>query len=115
MPTWKPFGAQPSPGTQIAGWPTTCLAPILTRKGQTDEAISQYQEGLRLKPDYAGAYSNLGVALARKGQMDEAISQYQEALRLKPDFAEPTTVWASLSTTKAKPTRRSANSRKPSA
>ena len=53
-----------------------------------DEAIRQFQEALRLKPDSAQAHYNLGVALAKKGQMDEAISQYQEAVRLKPDFAE---------------------------
>jgi Flp pilus assembly protein TadD len=57
-------------------------------KGRTDEAIRQYQEALRLKPDYAAAHNNFGIALFSKGQMDEAISQFQEALRLKPDNAE---------------------------
>jgi tetratricopeptide (TPR) repeat protein len=57
------------------------------RKGQTDEAIRQDREALRLKSDYAKARNNLGFALDRKGQTDEAISQYQEAIRLKPDYA----------------------------
>jgi tetratricopeptide (TPR) repeat protein len=65
------------------------LGSALDEKGQTDEAIRQYQEALRLKPDDATAHGNLGIALARKGQTDEAIRQYQEALRLKPDYAEP--------------------------
>ena len=52
-----------------------------------DEAISQYQEAIRLRPGNASAHNNLGNALARKGQMDEAIRQFQEALRLQPDFA----------------------------
>jgi tetratricopeptide (TPR) repeat protein len=61
----------------------------LGRKGQTDEAIRQYQEALRLKPGYAVAYNNIGISLTVKGQTDEAIVQLQEAIRLKPDYAEP--------------------------
>ena len=57
-------------------------------KGQIDEAIRQFQEAVRLKPDYADAHNNLGVAFAKKGHMDEAIRQFQEALRLKPDYAD---------------------------
>jgi len=60
----------------------------LSKKGQIDEAISQFQEAIRLKPDDAEAHNNLGTALGMKGQTDEAISQFQEALRLKPDYAE---------------------------
>jgi Flp pilus assembly protein TadD len=62
------------------------LGVALGRKGQIDEAISQYQEAIRLKPDFADAHNNLGNALFRKDQIDEAISQYQETIRLKPDI-----------------------------
>jgi protein O-mannosyl-transferase len=61
------------------------LGVAIGMKGQIDEAISQLQESVRLKPDYADAHSNLGNALLIKGQMDEAIHQLQEAVRLKPD------------------------------
>jgi Flp pilus assembly protein TadD len=63
------------------------LGSALGEKGQIDEAIGQYQEALRLKPDGAEAHNNLGAALSKKGQIDEAIGQYQEAIRLEPDHA----------------------------
>jgi tetratricopeptide (TPR) repeat protein len=59
----------------------------LDQKGQTDAAIAQFQEAIRLKPDYAMAYNNLGAALDEQGRTDEAIRQIEEAIRLKPDYA----------------------------
>ena len=52
------------------------------------EAVAQYQEALRLKPDYAEAHNNLGNALRDQGQLAAAVAQYQEALRVKPDSVE---------------------------
>jgi protein O-mannosyl-transferase len=63
------------------------LGDALDKKGQTDEAIRQYQAALRLGPDDAGPHNYLGAALDKKGQSEEAIRQYHEALRLKPDYA----------------------------
>jgi tetratricopeptide (TPR) repeat protein len=60
----------------------------LGRKGQTGEAIRQFQEAIRLKPDYGEAHKNLGIALFREGQMDEAIRQLQAAVRLEPAHAD---------------------------
>jgi tetratricopeptide (TPR) repeat protein len=56
--------------------------------GRLNDAIAQYEEALRLKPDIAGAHSNLGNALEVEGRTADAIAQYEEALRLKPDIAE---------------------------
>jgi len=64
------------------------LGLALEKKGQTDEAVRQYQEALRLTPGFAEAHNNLGIALQKQGQIDEARSQFQEALRLEPDNAE---------------------------
>jgi len=50
-----------------------------------DEAIKEFQESLRLKPDEAQAHNNLGNALVEQGRLEEAIGHYLEALRLNPD------------------------------
>jgi Flp pilus assembly protein TadD len=61
------------------------LGNALLDKNQINEAISEYQEAVRLAPGYAEARLHLGVALGMKGQLDEAISQFQEVIRLEPD------------------------------
>ncbi len=57
-------------------------------KGQTDQAIHQFQEAIRLQPDFAEAYNNLGTALGKKDRIEDAIRQYKEAIRIQPDYAE---------------------------
>jgi len=64
------------------------LGDALIKKGQVDEAISQYQEAILLIPGYAEAHYNLGTALQKNGQIDEAISQFREAIRLNTEYAE---------------------------
>ena len=55
---------------------------------QFDAAIESYKQALRIKPDYADAYYNMGVALNDKGDPEAAIESYKQALRIKPDYAE---------------------------
>jgi tetratricopeptide (TPR) repeat protein len=52
------------------------------------EAIEQYERALQLKPNFAGAYCNLGIALARQGKLSEAVQHFERALQIEPDFAE---------------------------
>jgi len=63
-------------------------ANALLRAGRLDDAIAHYERGLRLGPEYAEAYGNLGVALSYAGRVDEAIAYLQEAVRLEPDFVK---------------------------
>ena len=53
-----------------------------------DAAINAYDAALRLKPDFAEAYNNRGVARDILGQHAAAIADYDAALRLKPDYAD---------------------------
>ena len=38
-----------------------------------DEAIDSYKQAIKIKPDYAEAYYNMGIALQDKGELDAAI------------------------------------------
>ncbi len=49
---------------------------------------NEAEKALKKKPDFAEAHYNLGVTLASRGQVDEAIGHYQAALENKPDYAE---------------------------
>jgi tetratricopeptide (TPR) repeat protein len=64
------------------------LGNTLDEKGQTDEAIRQFQEAIRAQPSYAEAYNNLGAVLDKQGQTDEAIRQFQEAIHVQPSYAD---------------------------
>ena len=60
----------------------------LQAQGKLDDAIGAYREAIRLKPDYAEAFYNLGSVLNELGRFDEADQALDEARRLKPDMDE---------------------------
>jgi tetratricopeptide (TPR) repeat protein len=51
-------------------------------KGEYDHALQDYEQAIRLNPDSANAYNNLGVIYI-KGDYDRAIAAYDEAIWLK--------------------------------
>jgi len=42
---------------------------------------------IKIKPDYAGAYNNLGAVLFNANMTEEAIGYFKEAIRIRPGFA----------------------------
>ena len=66
--------------------PITTGELLYVRLGQYQLAIDDYNEAIRLKPDYANAYNNRGSAYSRLGQYQLAIEDYNEAIRIKPDY-----------------------------
>ena len=54
-----------------------------------EDALADYAEAIRLKPDYAEAYNNRGAVKDALGRHDDALADYAEAIRLKPDHASP--------------------------
>ena len=55
---------------------------------QFDDAIDSYKQALKIKPDYAEAYYNMGIALKDKGDPEAAIDSFKQAINIKPDYAE---------------------------
>ena len=64
------------------------LGDDLFQAGKVSEAVSHYQQALRIDPDYAGAHESLANALVQVGRLPEAIAQYEQALRINPDYVE---------------------------
>ena len=47
-----------------------------------------FAETIKLKPDFAEAYSNRGLAYDRKGEYDQAIADFNKAIELEPGYAK---------------------------
>lgn len=45
-------------------------------------ALQDYSEAIRLKPNYAIAFNNRGVARSAKGDIEGALQDFNEAVRL---------------------------------
>jgi protein O-mannosyl-transferase len=63
------------------------LGDALLDQGRLDEAISQYQEALKIGPDDSDALNNLGNALFTERRLDEALAQYYKAIKAHPEDA----------------------------
>ena len=53
-------------------------------QGKEDEAIAEFREAVRLRPNFVDAHLNLGRALRRQRMSTEAIAEFLEATRLDP-------------------------------
>jgi tetratricopeptide (TPR) repeat protein len=54
-----------------------------------NQAVTEYQAALRIKPDYVRAHTDLGSAFAKLGRLSDAIAEYRAALAVEPDLAIP--------------------------
>ena len=58
-----------------------------SEKGQDDRAIQDFDQAIRLDPEYPEAFNSRGVAYAGKGQYQRAIEDYDQAIQLDPNYA----------------------------
>ena len=54
-------------------------------RGDRQQAIVDYTEALRLKPDQAAVFNARGAALAAGEQLDRAVADFSQAIRIDPD------------------------------
>jgi tetratricopeptide (TPR) repeat protein len=57
-------------------------------RGDRESAIRLFREAIQLRPSFAVAHHNLGVALADSGKSHDAIASFREAIRLNPDYSD---------------------------
>lgn len=60
----------------------------LQKANRVDEAINMYQKTLRLNPDFADVYRNLGVIYMNRRDNERALRNFKIYLQLKPDGAD---------------------------
>ncbi len=63
------------------------LGRLLNKKGETKEALTTFEEALKLNPDYPGLRHDLAVVLLKNGKPGEAAVQLRRALVDDPDNA----------------------------
>ena len=55
------------------------------KKGDLNQAISDFNKAIELKPDYVEAYGDRGRAYYLKNEYDQVISDMNQVLKIKPD------------------------------
>ncbi len=64
------------------------LGTTLLESGDPEQAVTFYQEALRLRPDFARGYHNLAFCLDLLGNLDEAIALWRKSLTMNPSAAD---------------------------
>ena len=57
-------------------------------QGDTDRAIADFTDAIRINPRFAFAYRNRGYAFTRKNEYERAIADFTEAIRLDPKYLD---------------------------
>jgi len=56
-------------------------------KDEEDRAIADFDQAIRINPNYTSAYNNRGLAWRAKGDYDRSIADFNQALQLDPNHA----------------------------
>jgi tetratricopeptide (TPR) repeat protein len=64
------------------------LGGELAKRSRVAEAVKEFDEAIRLRPNYAEAHLFLGVLMAQQGHLADAAALFERALELRPGFAD---------------------------
>ncbi len=91
------------------------VGQISDRHADLVEAIEHFRHALRIRPDYAAAHANWGLALEKQGREREAREHFEEARRLASVTAPPMRTWRRLGTTRQRRLPHVRSERRPAA
>jgi tetratricopeptide (TPR) repeat protein len=61
----------------------------LSNAGRPQDAVAEFEQALRFRPDYSEAQNNLGVALTQiPGRASEALAHFEAAVKLNPNYPD---------------------------
>ncbi|MHB1157144.1 MAG: tetratricopeptide repeat protein [Phycisphaerales bacterium] len=60
------------------------LGTVLLKEERFEEALSHFQQTLRMKPDHSRANKNMGAALLGLHRYEEAVAEYRTAMKVEP-------------------------------
>lgn len=81
---WGASAQTPSPDSELR---QHMRAGLEARKEQRwDDAAREFEAAIRIAPNLAEAYANLGLVRQRQGNMSAAAAAFEKALQLKPDL-----------------------------
>jgi Flp pilus assembly protein TadD len=58
---------------------------LVAGKGLWRDATVRWEEAVKLDPNYAEAWNDLGVAYEQQGKFEDARKAYEKAIKLQPD------------------------------
>lgn len=64
------------------------LGSYYSDQGNISDAVDELQKAIKINPDFAEAWGNLGNANVAAGNFDEAITNFNNALRINPMLVE---------------------------
>lgn len=79
------------------------LGNLLQKQHLYPEAIEEYRQALKSRPDYPAAYNNLACARIELGDLAQAEADCLEAVRLSPGFGEAINTWGRIMQQRVEP------------
>jgi len=73
-----------APNRPLARFDLGVLLARQPEREKIEEAVEHFKAAVRLDPEYANAYVNMGIALQALGKKQEAERQFRTALEIKP-------------------------------